>query len=344
MQNRLWVAFIISALFTITVCSQTLAQPTQGTTGEQPVPPQVNTEPTPQPQTQPGAEPAPQAQPQPSAEPAPQPQPSTAPASQPPLVPLAQPECFPKCRAGYMCQQGQCVSLCNPPCASNETCTENGACITKEAAPQQAVYQEEDSELRYRHTGFFLRFTVGLGWSNAEAPYEIENSGFSSFGGFDIGGAVTENLILHARISGLMNNAYKEVTIDLDPDPIETKAETISYGLFGGGLTYYFMPANIYMTFILGLAGVGYSVDEDGVELTEDGEEDYDLDRDELEQAELGIGFNLDLGKEWWVGSEWGLGIAGRFSYSSVSPDDDAESDDWLKCIGLGVLFTATYN
>jgi len=180
-----------------------------------------------------------------------------------------------------------------------------------------------------------------LGWSNAEAPYEIENSGFTGFLGFDIGGAVSEDLVLHARLSGLTNVVDKDVTVDVDEDTqIETKARTISYGLLGGGLTYYFMPANIYMTFVLGLAACGYEVDESGRRFTV--EEEKALK--ELERAKLGIGINFDFGKEWWVGNEWGLGVAGRFSYSSVSPNDNAESDDWLSSIGLGALFTATYN
>jgi hypothetical protein len=40
--------------------------------------------------------------------------------------------CFPACRAGYLCHEGQCVSACNPPCAASEVCTSTGAC---EAAP-----------------------------------------------------------------------------------------------------------------------------------------------------------------------------------------------------------------
>lgn len=333
MINRLWLTFTISMLFTIAYCGQVRAQQAQGATGEQLAEPQVNTESKPQPPDQPNMEPAPQ----------PQSQPSTPTASQPPLLPSTQKQpCVPQCRAGYVCRQGECVSRCNPPCESYETCTEDGACVSKQPASQQFGYKTEDAKPGRQHTGFFIRLTTGLGWSNAEAPYKIENSGFSGFGAFDIGGAVSENLIIHARIAGLGNVVDKEVTIDLEEDmQIETTARSISYGLLGGGLTYYFMPANIYMTFIVGLAGADFSVDERSRDLTDDEEEALEED---LERAEAGVGFNFDFGKEWWVGSEWGLGVAGRFSYASVSPNDSAESDDWLSCIGLGLLFTATYN
>ncbi|MBN1653177.1 MAG: hypothetical protein JXA30_05315 [Deltaproteobacteria bacterium] len=279
-----------------------------------------------------GAEEGQNAQPQPNAEPEPAAQP------QPPLVPLAQPDCVPKCRAGYICRQGQCVSLCNPPCASDETCTEAGACVSKEArTPQPTFDEQQDSEPPYLHTGFFLRFTIGGGWTNAEAPYGIENLGYSSFFSFDIGGATSENLILHARlISSLTNHAGKDVTLDIDDDlSIETKTEAIHYLLIGGGLTYYIMPVNIYLTFVLGVAGSVFYVNTD--DLTK-------AQKDAIKQSEGGLGINLDLGKEWWVGDEWGLGVAARFTYLSVAPNENAASDDWLSCIGFGVLFTATYN
>jgi hypothetical protein len=40
-------------------------------------------------------------------------------------------ECFPACRKGYVCHEGQCVSKCNPPCPDNALCTDSGACIDK---------------------------------------------------------------------------------------------------------------------------------------------------------------------------------------------------------------------
>ncbi len=40
--------------------------------------------------------------------------------------------CFPQCRSGYTCYNGECVSLCNPPCLSYETCTVEGECVETE--------------------------------------------------------------------------------------------------------------------------------------------------------------------------------------------------------------------
>lgn len=40
------------------------------------------------------------------------------------------PACFPECRPGFLCHNGQCVSACNPPCAANEICTPQATCVS----------------------------------------------------------------------------------------------------------------------------------------------------------------------------------------------------------------------
>jgi hypothetical protein len=240
--------------------------------------------------------------------------------------------CFPPCRAGYVCKSDQCVSKCNPPCAGNQTCTEAGACVSVTESPRDSYADDSDSD-KYRHTGFFLRFSPGLGWSQADAPYGIHDSGFTSFFAFDIGGALSENLILHARLGGLTNHGKKDVVLNINDESIDTEKTGIYYGLIGGGLTYYFMPVNIYLSVVLGIAASALVVDGD------------DIDKDvEIEGSKPGLGLNLDVGKEWWVGSEWGLGVAARFTFSSVGPNKSSTSDDRLENVGLGVLFSATYN
>ena len=41
----------------------------------------------------------------------------------------AAPGCVPACRSGFVCNQGQCISMCNPPCAAGDLCTANGECV-----------------------------------------------------------------------------------------------------------------------------------------------------------------------------------------------------------------------
>lgn len=40
--------------------------------------------------------------------------------------------CFPTCRDGFLCHEGQCISACNPPCADGELCVEGRACVPSE--------------------------------------------------------------------------------------------------------------------------------------------------------------------------------------------------------------------
>lgn len=48
-------------------------------------------------------------------------------------------KCFPKCRSGYLCHEGKCISMCNPPCDSDEKCTVNGECVPKSAQAPPVV-------------------------------------------------------------------------------------------------------------------------------------------------------------------------------------------------------------
>jgi hypothetical protein len=40
----------------------------------------------------------------------------------------AGPRCFPPCRTGYMCRNGECISLCNPPCQPGWECGRDAEC------------------------------------------------------------------------------------------------------------------------------------------------------------------------------------------------------------------------
>ena len=46
------------------------------------------------------------------------------------------------------------------------------------------------------------------------------------------------------------------------------------------------------------------------------------------------------VGKEWWVGTDWGIGVAGQVLI--VRASDDFLGD--IGGLGFGVLFSATYN
>jgi len=58
----------------------------------------------------------------------------------PPVASVA--DCFPSCRSGFTCHEGQCVSLCNPVCGADERCNAAGECISQAVvAPPPPVVQ-----------------------------------------------------------------------------------------------------------------------------------------------------------------------------------------------------------
>jgi hypothetical protein len=70
-----------------------------------------------------------------------QPAPGVAEAAPPP--PAAEPACFPACRSGFTCHQGQCISLCNPPCAVGERCLASGECEPSAGARESGADRDE---------------------------------------------------------------------------------------------------------------------------------------------------------------------------------------------------------
>ncbi|MFW6050286.1 MAG: hypothetical protein ACODAU_03885 [Myxococcota bacterium] len=55
-------------------------------------------------------------------------------------------ECVPRCRSGFVCHQGQCVSACNPPCAEGERCSSDGECVPAEGAPPPQPPQDQGQQ------------------------------------------------------------------------------------------------------------------------------------------------------------------------------------------------------
>ena len=74
---------------------------------------------------------------------------------------------------------------------------------------------------------------------------------------------------------------------------------SLTFTLIGGGITYY-LPSNLYLTGTAGLSRASFEFAGD----------EYD--------ALNGIGFIGDVGYEWPMSDEWGLGVAGRLELHSV--------------------------
>ena len=130
--------------------------------------------------------------------------------------------------------------------------------------------------------------------------------------------------MIHGRIAYLM---LFEPQVTLDGNKVGTANNTtvVAY-LVGPAITYYLMPANVYLTGAVGLSWLRLD----------------NSDVNESARTDVGFGLNADIGKEWWVGDDWGLGVAGRFWFTHTSTSDSGVSED-ENTTGFAVLFSATY-
>lgn len=172
---------------------------------------------------------------------------------------------------------------------------------------------------RFAHEGFFMRLNLGPSIANVWRP----NSRWTGLGlgmGLSVGGSLIEGLALHADFNTtLVSNPTAHVhgrKQDLEGD--------IVFESMGLGLTYYIMPVNVYVS---GSVGVGVLVFED--------------DDGESKDTSAGLTLGATVGKEWWVGSDWGLGVAAQIQYIRVK---DYVDEARMNGLATSLLFTATYN
>ena len=170
--------------------------------------------------------------------------------------------------------------------------------------------------------GFFLRLSTGAGYAQSEYgdPSSVKLYGAVGDVNIAVGMIAVPNLALHATMFGWassdMSAEIGETSIDFPGD--------VTLGSFGVGFTYYLMPVNMYFS-----GSVGFSALRLDVLGAFSGKTD------------AGPAFDATLGKEWWVGGSWGLGVSGGFGYHSV-PDKDVD-ESWSG-YSLGIRFTATLN
>ena len=168
------------------------------------------------------------------------------------------------------------------------------------------------------HDGFFLNGTMGFGYSNfnddiAKGASTVECKGASYEGSLKIGGAVATNVILHATIG------LDVLFSDLEGKSEYGRKQSLSHDGFnifmlGGGLTYYFPgESNAYISASAGVTDVSITING------------YDF---QFLNLDAGFGFNITVGKEWWLNNELGLGIAFSYNHNSASGEFDNEKNE----------------
>lgn len=175
------------------------------------------------------------------------------------------------------------------------------------------------------HDGFMLRLTLGLGFEGLSvsdgAGTEIELSGFGLGSSLSLGGVVADNLAIHGDFFGL---AAVSPNVSIDGEDFgEATDSSVSLSGFGVGITHWVMPLNLYLSATLGLAKA--SIDVEG---------------DEFE-ADWGLALRAMIGKEWWVGEEWGLGLMAELTWANVPVEVEEGSASFL---GINFGLSLTYN
>lgn len=186
--------------------------------------------------------------------------------------------------------------------------------------PTGLIGQGKDSS--GSHEGFFLRFLVGGGPGSMEYDSDLT---FKSTGGlfhFQVGTEISENLVVFGDLGGF---SLIDPEVQWRGVSITVKDSSVTLAGVGVGLSYYIMPANIYLSGSLLMTRTTFEY------------------QNEKATSEWGPGIFLCVGKEWWVGKKWSLGIAGFFDGGWMKDQEDYwgyQAD--IKNQIFGIAFTAT--
>jgi hypothetical protein len=201
-----------------------------------------------------------------------------------------------------------------------QPCTDASLFSSFSRAPSSA--SPEDA---YHHHGFFIRPDLGLGYltmseATGTSAGTEKVSGLAGTAGVAIGGALADNLVLSLH---LYDAVAVNPSVSLGSSgSLGTSSATITGFGIGPELDYYFMPANVYLAATVAVTTLSVSVDGQSV------------------SASAGPGGKLSLGKEWFVGNSWGLGVAGGATYASNTDTGGQGIGTWV----FALSFTATYN
>jgi hypothetical protein len=164
----------------------------------------------------------------------------------------------------------------------------------------------------HRHLGFFFRADIGVGYlsSSSGGARQLSSSGVSVPLGLAVGGAIAEDWILAGEIWG-----------GFLPKSVNGVNQTLFVYGYSLAVVHYFMPANVYLSFAPGITRLTFETGNTAV------------------STDWGAGAKLAVGKEWWVGDHWGLGVAAEV-FLTFNKDGGASRTT----IAPGLTFTATFN
>lgn len=187
----------------------------------------------------------------------------------------------------------------------------------------------------HTHDGGYFRLQFGLGYNNMSASAggdTLKVTGGGGGLGIAFGGAVTPNLIIYGTI---LDSVATDPTISQSgvSGNFSGTANGASAGVvgLGAGVAYYLDPAvNVFLSATLMAARLVVN----------------DKNGNTIGRSNFGLTAEGQVGKEWWVSDNWGLGASLQGVFGKM---DDSEAvaggpvPTWT-VFAFNVLLSATYN
>ncbi|MES1206390.1 MAG: hypothetical protein ABUS79_10675 [Pseudomonadota bacterium] len=174
---------------------------------------------------------------------------------------------------------------------------------------------------------------MGFGFAHYTAATDITELELSGSGlrmSLALGRALSSNVILYGQF---LAQSISNPTVKVDGLNMgSTSSGGVDLIGFGPGLAYYFTESNIFVAETVALSQVS-------------GNDGFLVAR----ESRWGASFTTFVGKEWWVSTNWGLGVSAQFTYGRIKGErppfmpDNAAAPTWTT-MSAGLLFSASYN
>lgn len=187
----------------------------------------------------------------------------------------------------------------------------------QESNTAMAPYAQQQS---HRHVGGFLRPDLGVGYIAMRTSDDATLSGIAGTLGFAAGAAVSENSILALHV---WSAVVKDPSLSM-AGASGSGSSTVTLIAAGPEYTSY-SKDNFYFSISPSLTRITI-VETNGVSGA----------------TNWGVGLRAAVGKEWWAGEHWGLGVVGQLSLS-LNEDSGPNAPTWTTW-ATTVAFSATYN
>ena len=192
------------------------------------------------------------------------------------------------------------------------SCT--GLCL---AAAVAASAQEQEQS--HRHAGGFLRPDLGVGYIAMKTSDDASLSGLAETFGFAAGVSISENGILALHV---WEAVVRNPSLSMGGSSASGNS-TATLLAIGPEYTAY-TKDNFFFSISPALTRI--AVETNGMSGA----------------TNWGLGMRASLGKEWWAGEHWGLGVVGQLSLS-LNEDSGQNAPTWTAW-ATTVAFSATYN